>query len=86
MTSFSHPEGGRGTTGFGVVLTQVFEVLTILEGGTKGFHPLKVCVWGGGGGTKFYLVLRGGGAQKVSDPQFSNFVHPPPPTHTHTSL
>ena len=37
---FSHPEGGC-TKGFGVVLTRELEVLTILEGGTKGFQPLK---------------------------------------------
>ena len=48
--------GGGGTTSFGVVLTQVLEVLTILEGGTNGFHPVK----GGGGGKgqiKYYPVL-----------------------------
>ena len=41
--SFSHPEvgGGGGTKSCGVVLTQGLEVFTILEGGTKGFHPLK---------------------------------------------
>ena len=32
---------GRGTTSFGVVSTQVLEGLTILEGGTKGFHLLQ---------------------------------------------
>ena len=47
-----------GTKSFGVVLTQVLEVLTILEGGTKGFHPLKE----GGGVKKFCYVLRGAGA------------------------
>ena len=35
--SLSHPEGAEGTTSFGVLLTPVLEVLTILEGGTKGF-------------------------------------------------
>ena len=40
-----------------------------------------VGVGGGGAGHKqFYPVLSegGGGAQKVSDPQFSHFVTPPP--------
>ena len=32
----------------------------------------------GGGGTKFYPVLKRGGPQKVSDPQFSHFVAPLP--------
>ena len=38
----NYPEGGC-TKSFGVVLTRVLEVLTILEGGggTKSFHPLK---------------------------------------------
>ena len=42
---FSHPEvwGGGGTTSFGVVLTPVLEVLTILEEGRghKRFPPFK---------------------------------------------
>ena len=42
-------------------------------GGTKSFHSLK----GGGGYEKVYPVLSGG-AQKVSDPQFSHFVAPRP--------
>ena len=33
--------GGEVTTSFRIVLTQVLEVLTILDGGTKGFCPLK---------------------------------------------
>ena len=42
--SFSHPEAEavKGTTSFGVVLTKVLEVLTILEGeggGHKRFPP-----------------------------------------------
>ena len=43
---------------FGVVLTPVLvlEVSTILEGGTKGFRPLK---WGA---YKVLLCLEGGGA------------------------
>ena len=39
-------EGGGGEhKTFGVVLTQVLEVLAMLKGGTTSFHPLK----GGGG-------------------------------------
>ena len=52
--SFSHPEGlggGGAHKVLGVVLTPELEVLTILEGGTNGFHPLK----GGGGGKGFTL-------------------------------
>ena len=37
-TSFSHA-GGGGTKRFKVVLTQKLEVLAILIGGAKGFHP-----------------------------------------------
>ena len=33
----------------------------------------------GGGREKFYPVLKGGGALKVSDPLFSHFVGPPTP-------
>ena len=33
--------GGGCTKSFRVVLTRVLEVLTILEGGTTAFHPLK---------------------------------------------
>ena len=61
-------EGGgeeRGTKGFGVVLTWVLEVWTILEGDTQGFHLLK-----GEGHTKFYPVLRVGGGQKVRTRDF----------------
>ena len=32
-------KGGGGTTKFGLVLTRVLEVLTVLEGDTKGLHP-----------------------------------------------
>ena len=44
-------QNGRGwqVKFFRVVLTWVLEVLTTLEGGTKGLHPLK----GGGGRNKF---------------------------------
>ena len=34
-------KGGGGTTSFGVAFTQELEVLAILEGGAKFFHPLK---------------------------------------------
>ena len=33
--------GGGGTTSFEIVLTQELEVLAILLGGAKSFHPLK---------------------------------------------
>ena len=46
--SFSHPEGGC-TQRFGVVLTQVLEVLTILEGGGHKRFPLFKREGGGGG-------------------------------------
>ena len=41
-----------GTTIFEEFKTQELEVLAILMGGAKGFHPLK------GGHAKFYPVLR----------------------------
>ena len=47
---FSQLKGG--TTSFKEVKTQELEVLAILMGGAKGFHPLK------GGHAKFYPVLR----------------------------
>ena len=53
------------TNSFEVVLTQDLEVLTLLMGVSKGFHPLKGSV----GRKKFYAVLRGGGGEKVCDPQ-----------------
>ena len=60
-------------TFFWVVLTRVLEVLTILEGGTKGFHPLKKK--GGRVLKKLLPCLEGGGgAQKDLDPRSSNFV------------
>ena len=63
-----HPDMGRGVPKrIGVVLTWVLKVLTILEGGTISFHPLK------GGRKMFYSLLRGVGAQQVSD-KFSHFV------------
>ena len=68
--SFSHPEG-RVTQCFGVVLTWVLEVLTILEGGSKGFKSLK------GGRKKSNSVFMEGDV-KVSDMRFSHFVAPPP--------
>ena len=75
--SLSHPEGGGGgTTCFGVVLTWMLGALTILEGG--GAQEVSR---GRGGCTHFYPVLRGlmgGGAQNVSNPQFSHFVARPP--------
>ena len=46
-----------GTTSFEVVLRRDLEVLAIVMGGTKSFHPLK------GGCKTFYLVLRGGGTK-----------------------
>ena len=53
----------RGIKGFGVVLTRVLEVLTILEGG----------------GTEVLPCLEERGTQKVTNPQFYHFVAPPPP-------
>ena len=47
--------GGGGTKSFEVVSTQELEILAIVMGGAKGFHPLK----GGGGRNKFYPVLKG---------------------------
>ena len=65
----------RGTKGFGVVLTRVLEVLTILNGG----GAQKVSTLQKGGCKKCLPCLEGG-SQKVSDPQFSHFVAPPPPS------
>ena len=65
------PKGGGRKKFWGSFYT---EVLAILKGGAKGFHSLK-----GRGRKMFHPVLRGGGAQKVSDPRFSHFVPPPPP-------
>ena len=48
-------KGGGGKNSLGVVLTRVLEVLTIMEGGTEGFHPSK------GGRKKCNTVLMGGG-------------------------
>ena len=56
-----------GTTSFEVVLTRELEVLAILKGGAKSFHPLK---GGGGGRKKFYSVLRGGGRKKFHTRDF----------------
>ena len=61
--------GGGGTTSFEVVLTWELEVLAIVMGGTKSFHP-----WGR---KKFYSVLRGG-AKGFGPTQFSHFVAPLP--------
>ena len=44
-----------------------------IEGGAP-----KVSTLLKGGRNKFYPVLRGGGAQKVSDSRFSRFAAPPP--------
>ena len=55
--------GGGGNKCFEVVLTQ--EVLAILMGGAKSFHPIKR------GAQKVLPCLKGGGAQNVSDPRFS---------------
>ena len=63
--SFSHAEGGA-TTSFDVVITCELEVLAILKGGggvCKKFYPVS--------------VLRGLGAQKVSEPRFPHVVPPP---------
>ena len=51
-----------GTTSFEL------EVLAILKGGAKNVHPLK------DGAQKVLPWQGGGGAQKVSDTQFSHFV------------
>ena len=67
--SFSHARG-EGTNSFEVVLTWELEVLAILKGGTKSFHPLK---WGW---EKFYTVLRW--TQKGFGPAISPFCSPPP--------
>ena len=72
--------GGRGdTTIFGVVLTQVLEVLAMLkEGDAQCFLPLKR-------GARAVLSRLeswagvGVGRQKVVDSKFSHFVAPPPP-------
>ena len=48
-------KGGGVTTSFEVVVARELEVLTILMGGAKGFHPLK-----GGGGQKVLPCLKGG--------------------------
>ena len=45
----------------------------------KGFHSLK-------GGREKVLPCLEGGAQKVSDPQFSHFVAPPLPVSNDQSL
>ena len=63
--------GGRGIVGgrnppFGVALTRVLEVLTILEGGHERFPPFNLR----GGHTKFTTVLRGGGGNKFRAPYF----------------
>ena len=61
---------GRGAKGFGVVLTQVLEVLALLKvgGGATSFHPIK-------GGAESVTVLKG---CNVSDPLLSHllFHHP----------
>ena len=49
--------------------------------GAQSFHPLI-----GGGGEKFYPVLRERGAQTVLDLRFSHFVAPPLPIINERSL
>ena len=69
-------EGG-GSKSSGVILTQVFKVLAMIEGGgSQSYQPLK----GGGGGQKhFYPILRGGDANSFR--HFPNvfIAFPPPP-------
>ena len=48
-------------TSFEVVLTRELEVLAIVKGCTKHFHPLK----GGEGCNRFYPVLRGEGGHNM---------------------
>ena len=71
-------EGGGGTTRFGVALAQGLEVLTILKGDVRSFHPLKKAqemlkvlpcleVEGGGGVSNKFRIHH-----------FSNFVAPLP--------
>ena len=55
-------KGGGGTKSFEVFLTQELEVLAIVRGGTKSFHPLK------GGTQKVLPCLEGGGVAKSSGP------------------
>ena len=71
--SFSHPEGGEGTKSVWVVLTQVLEVLTILEGGGGGHNRLSA--FKKGGGSKRFNPVLGGGRKKI---RTCNFVKPPP--------
>ena len=68
-----------GTKGLEVVLTWKLEVLAILKEGAQHLHYSKA--GGGGGGwrrKKCYPGLKGGRAQKVSDPRLSHFVAPLP--------
>ena len=74
-----------GTTCFEIVLTWECEVLAIVMGGHTMF-PLFKSGGGGAGRTKFYPVLRRGGAQKVSNPRFCHFVAPPLPIFNDQSL
>ena len=58
----------KGTTSFEVVLTWKLEVLAILKGGAKSFHPLQ------GGALTIFTLSCGEGVEKVLDPWFSHFV------------
>ena len=62
-----------GTQCLEVVLTRTLESLAIMKGRTKSPPPLPLK-----GGPRKLSWWEGGGAQKLSDPQFSHFVGPPP--------
>ena len=64
--------GGGGTHIFGVVLTQVLAVLTMLKGERKKFPP--VLPWG-----RVTMSWGGGGGAKCFGPAISPFCSPPPP-------
>ena len=71
---------GEGTNNFGVVFTQSLAVLAILKRGQERFQSFKG--GRGGGGLKSLPCIDGdGGAQNVSDPQFTNFIAPQPPPY-----
>ena len=60
---------GPGTKSFGVVFTQLLEVLAILKGGAKVFHSLK------GGRKKLYPVLGGGGGGGRKQVSLTHSIH-----------